>query len=315
MAFLGKSGQAGMPAPRLSAADRCPKWGRHPCLPLFAQMVAALLAAALGATAFAAQSPSPLPLVPSKTSGVIPTTLPSGLRDVGIDQKLNAQMPLSLLFTDEEGRRVQLKDYFGKRPVILSFVYYDCPMLCSMVLNGLVRGLRPVGLNPGRDFEIVTVSFDPRETAPLAAAKKRVYLNSYRRPSAEQGWHFLTGDEPSIRTLTRAAGFNYHWDEASQQYAHASGIMVLTPDGRMSRYFYGIEFSGRDLRLGLIDASSGRIGTVADQVLLYCFHYDPAAGKYGVAIMNVMRLAGLTTLLLVGGFIGANIWHERRTPA
>jgi protein SCO1/2 len=180
------------------------------------------------------------------------------------------------------------------------------------VLNGLVRGLRPLSLNPGSDFEIVTVSFDPRETAPLAESKKRVYLNSYRRPSAQQGWHFLTGDEPSIRALTRAAGFKYHWDEASQQFAHASGIMILTPDGRMSRYFYGIEFSGRDLRLGLIDASAGKIGTVADQVLLYCFHYDPTTGKYGVAIMNVMRLAGLATLLLVGGFIGTSVWHERR---
>ncbi len=277
-----------------------------------ASLVAAglLLAATLGA-----QSPSPLPMVPSKTSGVIPTRLPDGLRDVGIDQKLNAQMPLSLFFTDEAGRRVQLKDYFGKRPVILSFVYYDCPMLCTMVLNGLVRGLRPVSLNPGSDFEIVTVSFDSKETAPLAESKKRVYLNSYRRPSAAQGWHFLTGDEPSIRALTRAAGFNYRWDESGGQFAHASGIMILTPDGRMSRYFYGIEFSGRDLRLGLIDASAGKIGTAADQVLLYCFHYDPATGKYGVAIMNVMRLAALATLLLVGGFIGTNVWNERRTLA
>jgi protein SCO1/2 len=274
-----------------------------------------VLATAMFATGSAAQSPSPLPLVPSKTSGVIPTQLPIGLRDVGIEQKLNAQIPLSLLFTDEEGRRVQLKDYFGKRPVILSFVYYDCPMLCTMVLNGLVRGLRPVSLNPGSDFEIVTVSFDPRETAPLAESKKRVYLNSYRRPSAAQGWHFLTGDEPSIHALTRAAGFNYHWDESSQQFAHASGIMILTPDGRISRYFYGIEFSGRDLRLGLIDASAGKIGSAADQVLLYCFHYDPSTGKYGVAIMNVMRLAGLATLLLVGGFIGASVWHERRSLA
>jgi protein SCO1/2 len=269
-----------------------------------------LLTASLGAQAL-----SPLPSIPSKTSGAIPTQLPNGLRDVGIEQKLNAPIPLSLLFTDEEGRRVQLKDYFGKRPVILSFVYYDCPMLCTMVLNGLVRGLRPLSVNPGSDFEIVTVSFDPRETAPLAAAKKRMYLNSYRRPSAAQGWHFLTGDDPSIRALTHAAGFNYHWDESSQQFAHASGIMIVTPDGRMSRYFYGIEFSGRDLRLGLIDASAGKIGTVADQVLLYCFHYDPATGKYGVAIMNVMRLAGLATLLLVGGFIGTSVWHERRTLA
>ena len=292
----------------LAGRDACPTVAQAP-------LPAALIASLLLSGMLSAQALSPLPMVPSKTSGVIPTQLPSGLRDVGIEQKLNAQIPLSLFFTDEEGRRVQLKDYFGKRPVILSFVYYDCPMLCTMVLNGLVRGLRPVSLNPGSDFEIVTVSFDSRETAPLAESKKRMYLNSYRRPSAAQGWHFLTGDEPSIRALTRTVGFNYHWDEASQQFAHASGIMVLTPDGRISRYFYGIEFSGRDLRLGLIDASAGKIGTAADQVLLYCFHYDPATGKYGVAIMNVMRLAGLVTLLLVGGFIGTSVWHERRALA
>ncbi len=275
---------------------------------------ASIIAMCLAAGALGAQ-PSVLPTLPGKSSGVIPTQLPAGLRDVGIDQKLNTQIPLSLFFTDEEGRRVQLKEFFGKRPVILSFVYYDCPMLCSLELNGLVRGLRPLKLNPASDFEIVTLSFDPREKAPLAESKKRMYLNSYRRASAQQGWHFLTGDDPSIHALTRAAGFNYHWDQSSEQFAHASGILILTPEGRISRYLYGIEYDSRDIRLGLIDASSGRIGGLADQVLLYCFHYDPTVGKYGVAIMNIMRLAALLTLALVGGFIGMSVWHERRSLA
>ena len=258
---------------------------------------------------------SPLPTIPGKSSGLAPTKLPDALQEVGIDQKLDAQIPLDLTFTDEQGRRVQLKDYFGKRPVILSFVYYDCPMLCTLVLNGLVRGLRPLSLNPAQDFEIITVSFDPKETAPLAESKKRAYLNSYRRPSAEQGWHFLVGDDASIHKLAAAAGFKYHWDTASSQFAHASGIMVLTPGGRLSRYFYGVEFSARDLRFGLIDASAGKIGTLADQMLLFCYHYDPATAKYGVAILNVMRVAGITTVLLIAGFIITSVRQERRRLA
>jgi len=261
--------------------------------------------------ASAASAQTPLPSVSAKPGGAA-AQLPAALEGVGIDQKLDAQLPLALFFTDEDGRRVQLRDYFGKRPVILTFVYYDCPMLCDMVLNGLVRGMRPINLQPGRDFEIVTVSFDPKETAPLAAAKKRTYLNSYRRAGAENGWHFLTGDEASVRALTRAAGFHYHFDEASGQFAHASGIMVATPEGRLSRYFYGVEFSARDLRFGLIDASAGKIGTVADQVLLFCFHYDPTTAKYGVAILNAMRLAGVATVLALGGFMFLSFKSDRK---
>lgn len=259
----------------------------------------------------AATAQSPIPSVSAKPGG-LPAQLPSGLEGVGIDQHLNGQLPLTLFFNDEDGRRVQLRDYFGKRPVILNFVYYDCPMLCDMVMNGLVRGMRPMNLQPGRDFEIVTVSFDSRETPPLAAAKKRVYLNSYRRAGAETGWHFLTGDEASVHALTNAAGFRYRYDPATEQFAHASGIMVATPDGHLSRYFYGVEFSARDLRFGLIDASAGKIGNVADQVMLFCFHYDPTTGKYGMAILNSMRVAGVITVLLLGGFMFSSFRSDRK---
>jgi protein SCO1/2 len=262
--------------------------------------------------AAAALAQSPLPAVPPGIGGGIPTRLPDALRDVGITQKLDAQLPLDLAFTDENGRRVQLREYFGKRPVILSFVYYDCPMLCTMVLNGLVRGLRPINLQPGRDFEIVTVSFDSRETPVLAASKKRSYLNSYRRDGAEQGWHFLTGGEASVKALAAAAGFRYRFDESSKQFAHASGVMVTTPGGKLSRYFYGVEFSARDLRLSVVDASAGKIGSLADQMLLFCFHYDPATAKYGVAIMNVTRALAAATVLALGGFMLIGFLHDRR---
>ncbi len=272
---------------------------------------------ALLATSFAGgvNAQSLLPAVPSKPESAAKTQLPPALMDIGIDQKLDAQLPLDLYFTDEEGRRVQLREYFGKRPVILSFVYYDCPMLCNMVLNGLVRGMRPMKLDPGTDFEIVTVSFDPKETPAIAAAKKRVYLNAYKLEPTARGWPFIIGDGPSVRALTRAAGFKYRFDQASAQFVHASGIMVATREGRMSRYFYGVEYSARDLRLGLIDASAGRAGSLADQVLLFCFHYDPTTAKYGVAIMNMMRVAGIATVLVLGGFMISNFKHDRKAAA
>ena len=245
-----------------------------------------------------AQGPSVLaPSGATSPGGPDPTTLPQQLRGVGVDQHLNRQLSLDLNFRDEVGRVVPLKTFFGKRPVVLSLVYYDCPMLCTMVLNGLVRALRTLKFDPGREFELVTVSFDPTETPVLAAAKKDVYLRNYGRAGAANGWHFLTGEESAIRQLTSEVGFRYTYDEKTRQFAHASALIVLTPDGHIARYFYGIEYSGRDLRLGLVEAAAGKIGTAVDQVLLYCFHYDPATGKYGLAALNAVRAGGVLTAL------------------
>lgn len=223
---------------------------------------------------------------------------------IGIDQKLNQQVPLDLTFTDENGQKVKLSQYFGNKPVILSLVYFQCPMLCSQVLAGLTGTLNGiVRFNVGRDFEVVTVSFDPRDTAKDAAANKSSYLRRYRREGAEKGWHFLTGNKDQIAALAGAVGFRYAWDPEIQQFAHASGIMLLTPDGRVAQYYYGIEYAPRDVQLGLIEASKGKIGNVVDQVLLYCYHYDPAKGKYGAAIFNILRISALVTMLVLGGFV------------
>lgn len=234
------------------------------------------------------------------------------LKDVGIDQKLNEAIPLDLAFRDEAGRSVQLRDYFGEKPVILTLVYYDCPMLCTFILNGLLRSLRALSFDAGNQFNVVTVSFDPRNTPKMAAEKKLNYIDKYRRPGGANGWHFLTGDEASIAKLTDAVGFRYKFDPETQQWAHASAIMVLTPEGRLSQYFYGIEYSARDLRLSLIEAAGNRIGSPVDKVLLYCYHYDPTTGKYGLVIMNVIRLAGLGTVLALGGFMTLMIYRERK---
>lgn len=237
---------------------------------------------------------------------------PPMLREVGIDQKLGAPLPLDLTFRDESGTAVQLQQYFDKKPVILSFVYYECPMLCTQVLNGLLESLRTLSFDVGEQFEIVTVSFDPGETPKLAADKKTSYLKQYKRAGAEQGWHFLTGDTASIRQLTQAAGFRYTYDPATDQFAHASGIMVVTPQGKMARYFYGIEYSGRDLRLALVEAAENKIGSPVDALLLYCFHYDPLTGKYGLVIMNVLRLAGVATVMALGTFMLVMFRRDRR---
>ncbi|MEK7409255.1 MAG: SCO family protein [Acidobacteriota bacterium] len=236
---------------------------------------------------------------------------PLALRNVGIDQRLDQQVPLDLPFRDETGKIVRLGDYFGDRPVILSLVYYECPMLCTLVLNGLVRVMGGISFNAGDQFNVVTVSFDARETPALAAAKKKTYLERYHRPGAEKGWRFLTGDESSIESLTRAAGFRYAFDRATGQWAHATAIMVLTPEGKLARYFYGVEYSARDLRLALVEASRNRIGTPTDQVLLFCFHYDPASGKYGLAILNIIRAIGVTTALALGVFMFVMFRRER----
>ena len=232
--------------------------------------------------------------------------------NIGLDQLLNQQLPLTLSFRDETGKTVQLGDYFGEKPVILSFAYYDCPMLCTLVINGLIRTLRTLSFSAGTEFNIVTVSFNPKDTPPMAAIKRQTSLQSYSRKGAENGWHFLTGDEKTIQQLTQAVGFRYAYDENTQQYQHPSGIMILTPDGKLSRYFYGIEYAPRDVRLGLIEASAGKIGSPVDQVLLLCFHYDPTTGKYGLVITRALQLGGLATMLALGVFMLISSRRDRR---
>jgi protein SCO1 len=242
--------------------------------------------------------------------------LPPGLRNVSLEQRLNQQVPLDLSFRDDNGSQTPLSSYFGSKPVILALVYYQCPMLCTQILNGLVVSLRGMSLVSGRDFDVVAVSIDPTETPDLAARKKAEYLRRYAKSST--GWHFLTGAEPQIRQLAEAVGFRYAYDPRTKQYAHASAIMVLTPGGRLSRYFYGIEYAPRDLRLGLVEASENKIGSPADQLLLYCYHYDPSTGKYSAIVMNIVRLAGALTLLIFGSLL-ALMWRRdlhrsRRRP-
>ena len=228
---------------------------------------------------------------------------PPGLEHVGFEQHLDGQIPTDLVFRDETGKAVHLGDYFGQRPVILNLVYYQCPMLCGEVLKGLTSSLRTLKFDVGNQFDVLTVSFDPRETPELAAAKKAEILKRYNRPGAEQGWHFLTGPQDSIEKLTNAAGFEYQFDPKTGQFAHATAIMVLTPQGKIAQYFYGVEYAPKDLRLGLVQASDNKIGNVVDQVLLYCYHYDPATGKYGAIVMRVLRLGALATIVILGTMI------------
>ena len=239
-------------------------------------------------------------------SGNPSTGLPQALQEVRIDQKLDQQLPLDLTFRDESGRDVKLGQYFGHKPVVLAFVYYDCPMLCTQVLNGMVTSFRVLPFQMSKEYDVVTISFDPRETPELAARKKKVYVDylpEKMRAGAENGWHFLTGDQENIAKITDAAGFRYRWDEKTQQFAHASAVMVTTPHGKLSRYYYGIEYPARDLRLGLIESSANKIGSPVDQLLLYCYHYDPATGKYGAVVMNIMRIAGVITLLGIAAML------------
>ena len=223
------------------------------------------------------------------------------LQGIGIDQRLNAQIPLDAQFHDEAGRDVRLGDYFGRKPVILALVYYRCTMLCSYILSGMVSGLRPLAFRAGRDFEVVAISIDPSESPQLAAAKRDNYAHSYSPRAGPEGWHFLTGTEPNIRAVADAVGFHYRYDPETKVFLHASGIMVTTPAGRVARYFYGVEFTPKDLKLGLVEASGNRIGSPVDQILLLCYHYDPAKGKYSAAVINLLRFsAGLVLLILVG---------------
>ncbi len=245
--------------------------------------------------------------------GPTAATMPQALRNVGFEPPLNGQMPLDLSFLDETGRSVQLRDYFGQKPVVLAFVYYGCPMLCDQVEQGVVGVLRMLAFNPGRDYEVVFVSFDSRETPQMAAEKKKKALVHFRRPETDSGWHFLSGSKESIEAVTKAANFRFSFDAKSNLFAHASGVMLLTPDGHISRYFYGVEYPGRNMRLGLVDASAGKIGTPIDHVLLYCYHYDPSAATYSASILKIIRLGGVLTILcIVGGIL---ISRRRETLA
>ncbi|HEX7879420.1 MAG TPA: SCO family protein [Candidatus Eisenbacteria bacterium] len=237
---------------------------------------------------------------------------PAALEGVGVDQRLDNPVPLDLEFVDETGRTVRLGDYFeAKKPVILTLAYYGCPMLCTQVLNGEAESLKALGLTPGKDFEVVTVSFDSTETPALAHAKRSNYIDRVDRPGIENTWHFLTGKSASIAVLTDAVGFRYKWDEETEQFAHSSVLMVLTPEGHVSRYLFGMEFAPRDLRFALIEASENRIGNVVDQVLLFCYHYDPATGQYGAAIMNILRLAAVLTFVGIVGLVLGLLRRER----
>lgn len=252
---------------------------------------------------------------PTEAPGQRAGERPALLNEVRIDQKLDESVPGDLAFVDEDGRAVRLGQYFGERPIILALVYYECPMLCTQVLTGLVTAVGVLDFTAGQDYEVVVASIDPGEGPGLARAKKASYMERLDRAGADRGWHFLTGTQPAIDRLADAVGFRYAYDEAIDQYAHAAVIMVLTPEGRVSRYFYGIEYLSRDLRLGLVEASRNRIGTAVDQALLLCYHYDPEAGRYGVAVMNLVRLGGLVTLAALGVFLVVALRRERTGAA
>ena len=262
------------------------------------------------AGAFAAPALAQGPL-PHHEPGDPAAAKPGLLGRIGIDQRLNEQVPLDLEFVDETGRTVKLGDYFGEKPVLLAMVYYECPMLCTQVLNGVTGALKTLSFDVGKEFDVVAVSINPREGPGLASAKKQAYLERYGRPQTADGWHFLTGREENIRTLANAVGFRYVYDEEIKQYAHGAGIELLTPKGVIARYFYGIEFSPRDIRLGIIEASEEKIGSPIDSVLLLCYHYDPATGTYGAAVMTMVRIGAVLTMLGFAVFLFTVLRRER----
>jgi protein SCO1/2 len=257
---------------------------------------AALLLAALAGGAGAGESASPF----------------DPGRDIGFDQHLGRQVDLDLPFRDESGREVRLGDYARGRPIVLSLVYYGCPMLCSLARQGLASSLKPLLFEPGREFEVVTVSFDSTETKEMAQRARSLALEEYGRPGAVSGWHFVTGGEDAIRRLTEAVGFRFAWDEESRQYAHATGIVLLTPEGRISRYLFGVDYEPKDLRLGLIESAGGRIGTLADRLLLLCYRYDPHTGRYSAVAMGLVRAGAALGVIGLGAFVGIMIRRDRR---
>jgi protein SCO1/2 len=280
----------------------------------FKQYIPLLIAAALATQAGFAE-----PTVRGPHQQPVPDLLnmkgadrPAPLKNVTIEQRLNAQIPLDTTFRDENGRSVQLGSYFGKRPVVLALVYYQCPMLCTQILNGAVRAARVMTLEPGKDYDVVALSFDAREGPSDAAAKKAVYMKELNQPQAPGAWHFLTGDPDSIKRVTDAVGFRYVWDAHTAQFAHASAVYVLTPQGKISKYFYGVDYSARDLRFGLIEASNNKIGTPVDQILLFCYHFDPHSAKYTPVALGILRLAGAATLFMLGGFVVIMLRRDSR---
>ena len=268
------------------------------------------LVSSVGAEAQVATSPSARGY--KQERGAVASSVPRALQGIGFDQNIDQHIPLDTTFRDESGATVRLGDYFGRRPVVLVFAYYDCPMLCTQVIHGLSSALGVLSLLPGKDFEIVTVSFNPADTPATALSKKAIYVERYKQPGAAAAWHFLTGDPPSIERLTKAAGFRYAWDEDTKQFAHPSGIVVVTPDGRLARYLFGIEYGPRDLRFAIVEASAGKVGSIVDSLLLYCFHYDPTMGRYGLVVMRAIRLAGAATVLALAAFIYVMLRRERR---
>jgi protein SCO1 len=273
--------------------------------------LAALMALFLPAVANAQMASGP-DVGYKREAGIVSSAMPAPLREIGFDQNIGQLLPLDTPVRDEDGRIVPIGTYFGQRPVVLIFSYYSCPMLCAQVIGGLASALGVISLVPGRDLEVVALSFDPRDAPGSAHEKKADYLRRYGRPEAAAASHFLTADQPSIDRLTKAAGFRYAWDEKTQQFAHPSGVVVLTPDGRLARYMFGIEFGPRDLRLALVEASEGRVGTAVDTLLLYCYHYDPMTGRYGFLVMRALRVAGIVTVFGIGSFIFLMLRRERR---
>ncbi len=231
--------------------------------------------------------------------------------EIGVDKRLNDPTPLETEFLDEDGKPVKLGQYFGEKPVVLAPVYYECPMLCTLVMNGLVKSAQGVSFDVGKDYQVVAFSFDPGETPELAARKKETYVRAYGRENAGQGWHFLTGGEESIRRLTDALGFRYRYDEKTDEFSHPSSVVVLTPEGRISSYFYGIDYPSKDLKLALVEAGKGNVGSFVDQVILFCHRYDPVTGKYGFAVMNFLRIGGLFTILAMASFIFLSLRAEK----
>jgi protein SCO1/2 len=258
---------------------------------------------------------APLAHAQELPAGMPSSAKPQVLREVGYEQRLGEQVPLDIVLRDETGAPVRLADAVAGRPAVLSLVYYECPMLCTLTLNGLVSALTALPYEPGREFSLITVSFDERERPEQAQKRKQAYLSRYKRPGADRSWHFLTGDRAQLQRLTQAVGFRYAWDERTRQFAHPAGVVVLTPDGRIARYLYGVEYAPKDLRLGIVEASEGRIGSPVERLLLYCYQYDPAQGRYGAAVLRIVRAAGVVTLLAVVGFVTLALRRERQGHA